>query len=340
MFHPCRQNMKTLKNDEKVDDSNFDDYLAFLCEAFENLDIDTITLYLLKSRDITDALHRLKSFVIETESGPIENTPKLDGLRELFPECEPDYLSSFVSAHDNLDLFELSNLLVEQLVGLTQKPKGKPKYISMKNFEPLKSNTFADAEQNIPLRYDASYLIRNFPSRFTPKSSSSIPFIFDFGCEKPEETHEYYRSLVDDLNIERNELFEKAARSYSHGNLEGYSSASYYSQKARAINAEIKKYKSLAAHATFSYYNHDPISNKLDLHGLTVQEATPLAAAFLKHHLIELKAREVYLITGRGARSKNGIKLKPAIYHMLKDQNWFFNLKNESTFVVYKKNKI
>jgi hypothetical protein len=334
--------MKTSTNDEKVNDSNFDDYLAFLCEAFENLDIDIITLYLLKSYDITDALLGLKTFVLEKESLLTENAPKLEGLRELFPECEPDYLSSFVCAHQDLNLFELSDLLVEQLVSLTPKPKQKHKFVPLKDFE-LISNLSGNSKQlcyNKSLFYNDDHSTKIHSFSLNSLSPSKFPFEFDFGCEKPEETHEYYRGLVDELSIERNELFEKAARAFSLSNLEGYSSAAFYSQKARTINVDIKKYKALAAYTTFSHYNPDPFSNVLDLHGLTVNEALPLASAFIKHHLSDLKIREVFLITGRGVRSKNGIRLKPAIYHLLKEQKWFFNLKNESTFVVYKKNKI
>jgi hypothetical protein len=336
--------MRTATNDDKVNDSNFDDYLAFLCEAFENLDIDIITLYLLKSNDVTDALNGLKTFVLEKESLLSENAPKLDGLRELFPECEPDYLSSFICAHQVLNLFELSDLLVEQLVGLTPKPKQKHKFIPLKDFV-MKANLSDNSSQlcyNKSLFYNNDYSTNIHSSQFSRNSStpSRFPFEFDFGCEKPEESHEYYRGLVDELNIERNELFEKAARAFSLSNLEGYSSAAFYSQKARAINADIKKYKALAALTTFSHYNPDPFSSILDLHGLTVNEALPLVSAFIKHHLVDLKVREVFLITGRGVRSKNGIRLKPAVYHLLKEQKWPFNLENESTFVVYKKNKI
>ena len=164
--------------------------------------------------------------------------------------------------------------------------------------------------------------------------------MFDFGCENPDRDHSYYREMVEELNAERSGLFEKAAKSFLFGKLEGSSSAAYYSQQARNINAEIKKYKALAAYATFCFYNSDPFSNKLDLHGLTVQEALPISSAFLKHHLLDFGVfKQVFIITGRGARSKNGIRLKPAIYHLLSGQNWIFNLENESMFVIYRKNK-
>jgi Smr domain/Domain of unknown function (DUF1771) len=321
----------------KVDDSNFDDCVAFLCEVFENLDVDTITLYLLKSKDVTEALNRLKSFVIEKESQLIGNGPKVDGLQDLFPECEPDYIYSFISAHQDLDLFELSDLMVKQLVSIRPKPKQKPKFIPLKDFEPSQSDISDNYEQS-SFNRSTQFSINNHPQKIS--RSSNFPFIFDFGCEKPEETYEYYRSLVDELNIERSELFEKAAKAFTLSNLEGYSSAAFYSQKARDINAEIKNFKALAASAAFSHNNTDPFSNKLDLHGLTVQEALPLTSAFLQHHLIDYNSKEALIITGRGARSKNGIRLKPAIYHLLKDQHWVFNLKNDSTFVVYRKNKI
>ena len=62
--------LKDLESDTKISDSNLDDCIAFLCEVFENLDVDTITLYLLKSRNVVDALDRIKSFISTKESQP------------------------------------------------------------------------------------------------------------------------------------------------------------------------------------------------------------------------------------------------------------------------------
>lgn len=328
---------------DKLTDSSIDDYVAFLAEVFPETSLDVIIQYLLQYRNVEETLTHLRSFEQVKESFDLEQNI-FDTITELFPECDPDFLLCLMASNSGLDLYELCDLIIQQLNAVDRKPI--PSSHRRKKFTSITpSTTFVAKDNSVITELSFREALDSQPKsphgRRSSDSSDNArrePFKYDFGVDPPEESAEHFRILIDSLFEERSNLYIKAAKAFAQSNLHGRSAASYYSQQARNLTTDIEEYRKLAAYATFLVYNPDPYSYQLDLHGLSVAEALPLTSAFLKHHLRDTnRYNQVVIVTGSGRRSKNGIRLRPEVYHLLKTQNWRFNFDSLCLFIVFRK---
>lgn len=324
---------------EKLTDSSIDDQIAFLAEVFPETSLELITKYLLQYRNVEQALSHLRSF--EEVKGAIPEESYFEVVLDLFPECDPDFILSLIAAHDGLELSELCDAVIQQLNTAESRPcsgsQRKRKFIpvSQMDFQPKDRLLIPNFTYKEALNAHSKSPIILHSHNINDRRA---PFKYYFGADPSQESAEYYRSLIDSLFEERNSLYVKAAKAFSHSGFQGKSAASFYSGLARDLTTEIEVYSKLAAHATFLGFNPDPYSNQIDLHGLSVAEALPITSAFLKHHLRDTdKYEHVVIITGSGRRSKNGVRLRPEVYHMLKSQNWRFNFDSLCLFKVFRK---
>ena len=325
---------------DRLNDDTIDDYVAFLAEVFPETNLEVITKYLLQYKNVEDALIHLKSFVKSKDS--ISEDSNFDAIIHLFPECDPDFILGLLASSPESDLFELCDDIIQQLIAIDSKSsiphqnrrKFRPVSLDQsktKDNAPISNLSFMEALNTTNEAFEYCAPIRN-------DSLHRAPVKYDFGVDPPTESAEYYRLLMEGLYDERDELYRKAANAYAQSGLHGKSAASYYSQQARNMLKDIETYKKLAVHATFLAHNADLYSNQLDLHGLAVSEALPIASSFLKHHLREHdRYKQVFIVTGSGRRSQNGVRLRPEVYHLLKSQNWRFNFDSLCLFVVFRK---
>lgn len=82
----------------------------------------------------------------------------------------------------------------------------------------------------------------------------------------------------------------------------------------------------------FKLLNPDPMSLVIDLHGLSVSQASAVTTAFLRHP--SSTSRMVKLVTGVSRHSEGIGKLRPAIEALLKSMNLHYE-SEDAAFRVY-----
>ncbi|KAJ3056660.1 hypothetical protein HK097_005336 [Rhizophlyctis rosea] len=125
------------------------------------------------------------------------------------------------------------------------------------------------------------------------------------------------RSQALTLAEQRNSLFSQSRAAYSSGKK---ADAKQLSDKAKALDAQLKDLNAKAAAEIFHHHNHNRDLSEVDLHGLFVEEALH----YVQLHIQKCKSKGVKrttLITGKGTNSVNGIaKIKPAVEELMQKE--------------------
>lgn len=326
---------KPTKIQGKIHDDNFDDALAFLIELFPDTDVDIVTKILVDCRNLEDSINQLSNFLIVEEEIDSENKNLAEEMVKLFPECDTSFIYSFVGANARMDLCLMVDELIMQLASYSNSP-------SKRKYQPLEERT---ESQSLRGKIDPKLSFKDALTEGTdaPRNTSREeaikiykPFSLSNGCEGPLYDGRHYREIVAELAQRKSELYAKASRAFQAKGLEGKTSAAFYSEQARAINPQIEYYSTLAVHAIFKENNPDAYSNAIDLHHLTISEAISILSSYLYHHFEDQQRyKRIYIVTGSGRRSKNGIRLRPAVYHFLTSNSWRFNFDSLSVFEVF-----
>jgi hypothetical protein len=309
--------------------------LAFLIELFPDTDVDIVIKILIDCRNLEDSISQLSNFLIVEEEVNDESKSMAEEMVKLFPECDRNFIYSFVGANAEMDLYLMIDELIMQLVEYKNNPS-KRKYRPLEEkveLQKLKDKinpklSFKDA------LIEGDDVLKNTTKEETVRTYK--PFSLSKVCESPLHDGRYYRGIVSELIQRRSELYAKASKAFQAKGFEGRTSAAFYSEQARAINPEIEYYSTLAVYAIFKTNNPDAYSNIIDLHHLTISEAISILSSYLHHHFEDQQRyKRIYIVTGSGRRSKNGIRLRPAVYHFLSSNDWRFNFDSLSVFEVF-----
>lgn len=230
-----------------------------------------------------------------------------DKLYAIFPTTDKSLLNELLSAHRN-DVNETIAIMKDTLQGNADEV-----------IEQRSRELFAAAQREIELL-----------------AEDKTDFDFNDGKLGSEETK---RAALKDFEECRNnaqyhaqlkaECYVKARHAISRGES---GVALYYSQIADLHRSKIEQNNHKAANCLMEAHNVSQSSeNMLDLHYLHSSEAIQCLDLFLDKHIAKLKStqrphREIYVITGRGKNSINGIPaIKIRVKARLKERNLKFS---------------
>ncbi|KAI8147115.1 hypothetical protein BJV82DRAFT_597829 [Fennellomyces sp. T-0311] len=149
-----------------------------------------------------------------------------------------------------------------------------------------------------------------------------------------EEDPATCRQNAEELFMQRNELFRKAAAAYRQGKNKGPGEAGiafYYSDEARQLDAQAKAWNLRAARAQVrSHRLREQNDHLVDLHGLTVSEAQVLVQEAVNQwwsrsqvQIGRVALQPLKIVTGIGSHSEYGeAKLLPSTIKLLKRGGW------------------
>mmetsp|Transcript_12507 Transcript_12507/g.22112 ORF Transcript_12507/g.22112 Transcript_12507/m.22112 type:complete len:192 (+) Transcript_12507:85-660(+) len=125
---------------------------------------------------------------------------------------------------------------------------------------------------------------------------------------------EQLRAAADSEFKARNAAFEESRNAYQNGDGAG---AKKLSDAGKRHDEEAKRLQKAAADVTFQQKNAGRSEDEVDLHGLTVKEATARVEQALRSAK-EKGLKSVVIITGRGNHSgPEGPKIKPAVEKLI-----------------------
>ncbi|KAJ2377258.1 hypothetical protein GGI05_006893 [Coemansia sp. RSA 2603] len=149
----------------------------------------------------------------------------------------------------------------------------------------------------------------------------------------------YCRKRAEEMLAKRNELYTKAAMSYSVRNSKKHHSgtALYYSTEGHKYDARARVWRMRAAQAVVASSREND-SSVIDLHGLSRMEAVAVALEEVNSWYVRLlKQRDystktpikpLHIVTGIGNRSANSKAIiHPAIVKALREDGWWFEEK-------------
>lgn len=140
---------------------------------------------------------------------------------------------------------------------------------------------------------------------------------------------DFHRREARALHAERNEALRHALRYWKGGNTRnlGGEVATYYAERARALFDAARSHSLDAARMSVSATHRSTASHdEIDLHGLTIAEATVVVQEILKSKP-PTPARPLRIITGRGRHSHEyKTVLQPALRTRLTDEGWLVTL--------------
>eukprot|EP01038_Epipyxis_sp_PR26KG_P011211 gene11211-15042_t len=145
----------------------------------------------------------------------------------------------------------------------------------------------------------------------------------------------YYiaRKEAEDHAVQRGKLFEESQVAFKDGKKK---EAKELSDQAKDHGNEMEAANKRAVNEILKPQNLAN-SDKIDLHGLFVQEAVDATKDFAKSHVG--KKQELEIITGAGHHSDKakGPVIKPAIIELCKQEGWRLEKheKNEGSFTLY-----
>ncbi|XP_046747163.1 NEDD4-binding protein 2 [Diprion similis] len=255
-------------------------------------------------------------------------------LHEMFADHDPETLNEILNAHngdykETVEVLEASTGLLSNRNNTLKKQKS---LIDRVKKESIERN---EAEKNS--QASAGTISSDLSE---PDDSNFATPTYDASMEEAQESRkEAQRQL-----ILRNENFNKATEAFRKGNREV---AGYYSQMAKLHSKKMEYANSMAASAFLSAQDClMNTENTLDLHYLYVAEALRALDIFLDHQLSKLsegnkKSMNLYIITGRGARSAKGLsRIKPAVSKKLASKNIRFIEENPGCLkvVIHRRN--
>ncbi|KAI8876113.1 hypothetical protein K501DRAFT_232561 [Backusella circina FSU 941] len=183
-----------------------------------------------------------------------------------------------------------------------------------------------------------------------PKNKKELPVIPDYLLlnnqhEYTEDDPFYCRERANDLILERNELYRKAAASFRRSKNKGPGEtgvAYFYSDSARKLDEQAKGWNMRAAKATVRQqrikHNDDHL---LDFHGLTVAEARVLLVEGITQWWSRSEMQSsrqsiqpLIIVTGAGNHSQGQSKLLPMTLKYLKSQGWIYMMPNQGRIIV------
>lgn len=248
-------------------------------------------------QDVIDIEMALAAYKEDVEQWKNEKAPTMatqlarDKLYAIFPNTDRSLLDELLNAHHN-DVNETIAIMKETLQG------NADEVIQQRSRE-----LFAAAQQeidklavgNVDFNYDDTKLGSEETKRAALKDFEE--------CRNQAQYHSQLKA----------ECYAKARNAISRGE---HGVALYYSQIADLHRTKIEHFNHKAANCLMEAHNVSQSSeNMLDLHYLHSSEAIQCLDLFLDKHIAKLQAaqrphREVFVITGRGKNSMNGI---PAI---------------------------
>ncbi|KAF8977416.1 hypothetical protein BGZ46_007403 [Entomortierella lignicola] len=140
-------------------------------------------------------------------------------------------------------------------------------------------------------------------------------------------SHEHYRTMARKNAVLRQDYSQQSQTAYKSGNgakaketmLHTNHVTLELSLVAKAYEREMYRYNNIARDLVFKEYNSHLPPNKIDLHGLKVQEALDITRERLIK-FIKNKETDLVIIVGRGKNSVNGIaKIKPAVIELVRE---------------------
>ncbi|BFZ59752.1 hypothetical protein YB2330_000769 [Saitoella coloradoensis] len=140
------------------------------------------------------------------------------------------------------------------------------------------------------------------------------------------------RALAQEYAAKRNAAYQQAALAFKRGksdHLHG-GAASYYSDLGRTYDTKARKWQQLAA---TSHVASNSTANRIDLHGVSVQEALVITkeavtqwwsrTKVMEYKTYDVGAEALWIITGVGNHSEAGeSKLGPAVRRWLEKDGW------------------
>ncbi|XP_063826632.1 uncharacterized protein LOC135076105 [Ostrinia nubilalis] len=245
---------------------------------------------------------------------PMDMAAKLsrEKLYNLFPDVDNDTLAELLMAHDNNFHSTVEVLLISTGQGsVLEEEHGVDKFISQNEVQMkqkiLEEERKALAEVEWPL----------LPKTETPDMSAV----------------ETYRDQADRHLQLRNKNHQKANQYLSRGMLDV---AGYYRSLAEFHKEKFEYNNSLAACSLMQIHAANcPSTATIDLHYFRVGEAKESLDLFIDTHIQTLRAQPegshrmryhtLYCVTGRGAHSPGGPRIKPAIKRRLSERGLSFN---------------
>lgn len=270
----------------------------------------------LSSRTVTSVYHAQGASLSATVLAVVRNDMK---AREDHPQPDAALVQDAITLNAAFPNIDLEHALA--LVRLTESSTNKAHELARALTEQPASETSGKGGIKLDLRYAPINL--SDPT----SESSKLPILAP--SARPRDVASTVRA--------RNEAFQNASAAYRRGRSTPLmkAAAGYYAQEGRDLNANLKAMSALEADAFVSLQSG---STYLDLHGVTVADATRIAKQRTQLWWNSLGERripewsgagkrgggEVYrIITGLGRHSEGGRgKLGPAVAKALVQEGW------------------
>ncbi|KAJ0183208.1 hypothetical protein K1T71_001184 [Dendrolimus kikuchii] len=247
---------------------------------------------------------------------PMDLAAKLtrEKLYNLFPDVLPDTLSELLMAHDNNFQATVEVLLISTgRTDILEAENGVSKFVMEKELHRqekiLEKERKALSEVEWPL--------------LTKGEVVQMSTVNDF------------REEAEQHLIRRNLCYQKAQDYIGRGMTQV---ANYYSEVASFHKLKYEQSNSLAAASLIHLHAlNNPDSYTLDLHFLRVAEARESLDIFLDTHIQKLRETQnrggpryhtLFFITGRGAHSPAGPRIKPAVKRRLTERGLSYTIRN------------
>ncbi|XP_012280669.1 uncharacterized protein LOC105699863 [Orussus abietinus] len=229
-------------------------------------------------------------------------------LHEMFSEYNPNTLNEILAAHDGN--FKETVEILEISTGKSFSNADALKK-QMNLMDEVKQNTSTPTNQSTATSTVTPIIVVNPDLNYSNNKSDRLAYKSSL-----QKAYLARQEVLRQLSL-RNENLNKATQAYRKGNP---NVAAYYSEMAKLHTKNIETANATAAAAFLAAQGFSSNeANTLDLHYLFVPEALEALDQFLDNHVEILsksnkRSIDLYIVTGRGARSNNGVsRIKPAV---------------------------
>ncbi|ODQ53960.1 hypothetical protein SAICODRAFT_6741 [Saitoella complicata NRRL Y-17804] len=181
---------------------------------------------------------------------------------------------------------------------------------------------------------------RKTPATTQTKSYAAASLIDEDDIRNPAQV----RALAQEYAAKRDAAYRQAALAFKRGKSDHLlgGATSYYSDLGRSYDAKFRKWQQLAA---TSHVASNSTANRIDLHGVSVQEALVITKEAVtqwwsRTKVMEYKTHDVgagalWIITGVGNHSEGGeARLGPAVRRWLERDGWVVKGGGKGSLVV------
>lgn len=285
----------------------------FLQDCFPGFDLANIN-------DINDIHGLIDDLLAAEEHGYLIEDQKLSQLAEMFPDCDIKVLQEVIEAFPDDPVEQLADSVIafkDHFIRTKNDLKQRKP-----NFHPI-SDRFKETLNILPAQ--CSYADAVVAQKINSKNKC-LRFTYDFGPKYDESITDVQllRQIIARIQTKRRELYLRAAQAYHKSNLTGTHAASYYSMQANELGTQLSSVFAQLAQVNFDR-NNPECFDKVDLHGLTINQAMAVTAAFVKFHGDLDECVSVQVVTGVGFHSLDGARLKPSIEKLLGNMQCAFS---------------